>query len=177
MARPRNTDALKNVFCPNKECADYGLKGGKNLKGNGKTKRGVQRYYCKTCRTSFNARTGTFANGLKTPAHVVQSALGRVADGVPPAAAARQLGLSSETVREWVKGFDPTDPFFRDWLNFLDGFERARLELLAFELRNERPPFIVESDRITEEDRRLLDELDSELQIARDHQDGSKVKK
>jgi hypothetical protein len=162
MARPRNTDALKDVACPNRDCVDYGLTGGENVKGSGKTKKGAQRYKCKSCGRTFTASTGTFSEGLKTPPLVVYDALGRVADGIAPAKAARQLGVSTEAVRGWVKGFDPFDPFFVDWVYTLNGFERLRLEMLQAELTGKRHPLLVAIEESGEEDRRQVAEWQAE---------------
>ena len=54
-------------FCPNEACPDYGkLQHGqqRNIKKIGKTKKGVQRFQCKTCKGTFTETTGTIFFGL-----------------------------------------------------------------------------------------------------------------
>jgi hypothetical protein len=54
-------------FCPNPACAEYGKRqdGEKqtNIRKFGKTRRGVQRYQCRTCQQTFTETTGTFFYG------------------------------------------------------------------------------------------------------------------
>lgn len=55
--------AHSSDFCPNEACPDYGKlqqdQSARNLKKIGKTRGGVQRYQCKTCRKTFTATRGT----------------------------------------------------------------------------------------------------------------------
>ncbi len=40
-------------FCWNKDCPDYGKVNYGNIRRFGKTRKGVQRFECKTCNTTF----------------------------------------------------------------------------------------------------------------------------
>lgn len=44
--------------CPNPDCPDYGTTGGNNIIKAGKTRKGTQRYKCKTCGKTFSERAG-----------------------------------------------------------------------------------------------------------------------
>jgi serine/threonine protein kinase len=59
---PTNADEKKesenkdqaDIFCENKQCTDYGKVGRDNIRKFGKTRKGVQRWQCKTCRTTWS---------------------------------------------------------------------------------------------------------------------------
>lgn len=53
-------------FCPNIECSEYGQTGKSNIIRYGKSNEGRQRFQCKTCRKTFNERTGTLFYNRKT---------------------------------------------------------------------------------------------------------------
>lgn len=46
-------------FCPNQQCADYGQTDLNTIMLFGKTRKGVQRYRCRTCVQTFTATRGT----------------------------------------------------------------------------------------------------------------------
>lgn len=51
--------ASAGTFCPNEECPHYAKVDEGNIIKFGKSKRGVQRYQCKICGTTFSATRGT----------------------------------------------------------------------------------------------------------------------
>jgi transposase-like protein len=64
--------AFVNVgdFCPNEDCRDYGkpqVGQVKNIKKNGKTEKGKQRYKCETCGQTFTETKGTVFYRRRTP--------------------------------------------------------------------------------------------------------------
>ena len=71
-------------FCPNEACRDYGkLQDGQqqNLEKFGKTRKGVQRYRCQTCRKTFTETTGTIFYRKRTPEHEILETLALLAKG------------------------------------------------------------------------------------------------
>ena len=61
-------------FCPNEACPDYGKLQDdqqQNVIKFGKTKSGVQRYRCKTCKKTFTETTGTIFFRKRTPKHEI----------------------------------------------------------------------------------------------------------
>jgi transposase-like protein len=158
MARPRKDEAFKDISCPNPTCEAHGLLGGKNITGNGKTSKGVRRYWCKACKSSFNAASGTFVDGLKSKAAIVFEALGLLIDGRSTAEAARRVGVRDTTVKDWMLRFDPGDQFFSDWYFLLTSFQRMRLALLQAQLKGERPAYATEIDAIEADAERFEEE-------------------
>ena len=80
-------------FCPNEVCPDYGkLRGDqpqRNIKKAGKTKRGRQRYQCKTCGQTFTETKGTVFYRRRTPESELIETLTFVAEGVRVSSLAR----------------------------------------------------------------------------------------
>jgi transposase-like protein len=71
-------------FCPNEACPDYGKHQEgqqRNIKKAGKTKKGVQRYQCKTCLRTFTETFGTMFYGKRTPEGEILETLALIAEG------------------------------------------------------------------------------------------------
>jgi len=68
-----------NEFCPNEVCPDYGKlqqdQSKPNLKKIGKTRAGVQRYQCKTCKGTFTETRRTIFYRKRTPEHDILETL------------------------------------------------------------------------------------------------------
>jgi len=94
-------------FCPNEACPDYGkLQDGQrqqNIKKTGKTKKGVQRYQCKTCKKTFTATTGTLFFRKRTPAHEILETLALLAEGSRISSLSRAKGFKEDTILEWLR--------------------------------------------------------------------------
>jgi transposase-like protein len=58
--------ASVGTFCPNEECHHYAKVDEGNIIKFGKSKRGVQRYQCKSCTITFSATCGTLFYRVST---------------------------------------------------------------------------------------------------------------
>jgi transposase-like protein len=94
-------------FCPNKECPDYGKVQSKQAKRNitkcGKTKKGKQRYQCKTCQQTFTETKGTIFYRRRTPAQEIMDTLALVAEGDRISSLTRAKGYKEDTILAWLK--------------------------------------------------------------------------
>jgi transposase-like protein len=94
-------------FCPNRACPDYGKlqsdQSQPNLKRISKTKRGVQRYQCKTCRKTFTETTGTIFYRKHASAHEILEVLALLAEGNRISAITRVKGIKEDTILRWLR--------------------------------------------------------------------------
>lgn len=93
-------------FCPNESCPDYGqLRNGRrqNIKKVGKTKKGVQRYQCKSCQVSFTQTTGTIFFRKRTPEREILETLALLAEGNRISALSRVKGHKEDTILKWLR--------------------------------------------------------------------------
>lgn len=87
-------------FCPNPDCPDFGKiqsEQQRNIKKNGKTKKGVQHYQCKTCGRTFTETFGTIFYRKRTPEHGILEILALLAEGVRISSLARAIGHKEDT--------------------------------------------------------------------------------
>jgi len=94
-------------FCPNRACPDYGKlqsdQAQPNLKRISKTKRGVQRYQCKTCGKTFTETTGTIFYRKHAQAHEILEVLALLAEGNRISAITRVKGIKEDTILRWLR--------------------------------------------------------------------------
>jgi transposase-like protein len=93
-------------FCPNAACPDYGkLQTGQqqNIKKTGRTKKGVQRYQCKTCHRTFTETTGTIFYRKRTPEHEILETLALLAEGSRISSLSRAKGHKEDTILAWLR--------------------------------------------------------------------------
>jgi len=93
-------------FCPNEACPDYGeLQDDqqRNIKKAGKTKKGVQRYQCKTCLKTFTETFGTIFYGKRTPEHELLGTLALLAEGNRISTLSRVHGHKEDTILQWLR--------------------------------------------------------------------------
>ncbi len=93
-------------FCPNEACPDYGKLQSdqqQNIKKAGKTKRGRQRYQCKTCGQTFTETKGTVFYRRRTPEREITETLAFIAEGVRVSSLARAKGHKEDTVLDWTR--------------------------------------------------------------------------
>ena len=94
-------------FCPNKTCADYGKlqekQSKRNIKKNGHTDKGVQRFQCHTCQKTFTATKGTIFYRRRTPADKILEALAFLAEGVRISTLSRVKGYKEDTILDWLR--------------------------------------------------------------------------
>ena len=93
-------------FCPNGACADYGkLQDGQqqNIQKFGKTRQGVQRFRCKTCRKTFTETSGTLFFRKRTPEHEILETLALLAEGNRISSLSRVKGFKEDTILQWLR--------------------------------------------------------------------------
>ncbi len=98
-----------DVSCPNPECPEYRVAGRGNVVGNGTYTAGgetVRKFLCRKCGRTFNSRTGTVYEGLRTETGKVDAAFGMLAHGKSVSEAAEASGCSRSTVRRWAAQSD-----------------------------------------------------------------------
>ena len=93
-------------FCPHPECSEYGKlqdEKQKNIRKYGKTKRGVQRYQCCTCKGTFTATTGTLFYGKHTSEDEILETLALLAEGSRISSLSRVKGYKEDTILSWLR--------------------------------------------------------------------------
>ena len=94
-------------FCPNDKCQDYGKLESKpnqaNITKYGRTKKGNQRYKCKSCQETFTESKGTIFYRRRTPAKDIIDTLALVAEGNRISSLSRAKGYQEDTILAWVK--------------------------------------------------------------------------
>jgi len=94
-------------FCPNSACRDYGKlqtdQAQPNLKKLGKTKRGVQRYQCKTCGKTFTETKGTLFFRKHAPMEQILEVLALLAEGNRISTLTRVKGIKEDTILRWLR--------------------------------------------------------------------------
>lgn len=96
--------ASAGTFCPNKECHLYAsVDELGNIIKFGKSKRGVQRYQCKGCKTTFTATRGTLFYGKHTPVKDILETLALLAEGVRISSLSRAKGFKEDTILRWLR--------------------------------------------------------------------------
>lgn len=93
-------------FCPNEACPDYGkLQSDQqhNIKRAGKTKRGCQRFQCKTCKQTFTKTKGTLFYRRRTPEDEILETLALIAEGSRISSLARVKGHKEDTILDWLR--------------------------------------------------------------------------
>jgi len=93
-------------FCPDEACPDYGKPQDgqqQNIKKAGKTKKGVQRYQCKTCHVTFTQTIGTIFYRKRTPEHEILETLALLAEGSRISSLSRAKGFKEDTILAWLR--------------------------------------------------------------------------
>jgi transposase-like protein len=105
MERMKEQEGLASAgtFCPNEECQLYAKADGGNVIKFGKSKRGVQRYRCKSCTTTFSATRGTPFYRKHTPLKDTLEALALLAEGVRISSLSRAKGFKEDTILRWLR--------------------------------------------------------------------------
>ncbi len=93
-------------FCPNEACPQYGRlqekQSKRNIKKNGLTSGGVQRYQCRTCKQTFTATKGTIFYRRRTAASEILETLAFLAEGVRISTLSRVKGFKEDTILDWL---------------------------------------------------------------------------
>lgn len=102
-------------FCPNETCPDHGKQqeglGQRNIKKVGRTKKGVQRYQCKTCGITFTETIGTILYRKRTPQDEILETLALLAEGSRISSLSRAKGhtvcrsvpCKEDTILAWLR--------------------------------------------------------------------------
>ena len=107
MSKPENelkTEQLvsPNSFCWNPACADYGRVDAGNLRKFGFTRKGVQRWQCKTCESVVAETRGTVFHGKQHDQETIIECLALLAERNSLASIHRVKGIKEETVTAWL---------------------------------------------------------------------------
>lgn len=113
MGRRGPKQQFTDVSCPNPGCSRYRAAGMGNIVGNGTYRAGgeiVRKFLCKECGRTFNSRTGTSYEGLRTDVGKINAAMGLVSDGRSVREASEESGCSQSSIRRWMAdgGLRPT---------------------------------------------------------------------
>ena len=106
MGKRGKTPSYSEVFCPNKECSEYGKVGKGNIVSNGtySSRNGrLRKFICRSCGKVFNERTGTMFFDLRTPDEKVLLALKLLLKGMGIRAIAEVLDSKPDTVLGWLR--------------------------------------------------------------------------
>jgi transposase-like protein len=94
-------------FCPNEACPDYGKLQDDQRQHNiirfGKTRRGVQRYRCNTCKKTFTETTGTIFFRKRRSEHEILETLALLAEGNRISSLSRVKGFKEDTILAWLR--------------------------------------------------------------------------
>ena len=90
-------------FCMNEACEDYKKVDHGNMIRSGKTEKGVQRYFCKTCRKSFTETKGTMFYRCRHTEEEIVECMSMLGDRNSLAAIHRIKGIKEETVVKWLE--------------------------------------------------------------------------
>ena len=95
--------ASAGTFCPNKECQHYARVDEANIIKFGRSKRGVQRYRCKSCKSTFAATRGTLFYRKRTAVKDILETLALLAEGVRISSLSRAKGFKEDTILSWLR--------------------------------------------------------------------------
>ncbi len=90
-------------FCWNQACPDSGQVGKGNMRKNGKTPKGAQRYQCKTCKKTCGETNGTMFYRCQHPEQMIVECLAMIGDRNSLAAIRRIKKVKEETVGRWIE--------------------------------------------------------------------------
>ncbi len=90
-------------FCPNTDCPDYGKTDLGNIIRYGKSNEGRQRFQCKTCRKTFNERTGTLFYNRKTDETEILECLALLAEGTRISSISRVKGIKEDAILSFLR--------------------------------------------------------------------------
>jgi len=94
-------------FCPNQACPDYQKFQTKQSKPNiikaGKTRRGVQRFQCRTCKQYFVETSGTIFYRKRTAEDEILETLALLAEVTRISSLTRVKGYKEDTIMSWLR--------------------------------------------------------------------------
>ena len=95
---------VKNAFCPNADCKDYGLQNHGNIAIRGKYGKNKDKdlLYCRTCGKRFASTRATAFFGLHLPDDKIIQIIHHAAEGVGVRATSRLLDINKNTVNRVI---------------------------------------------------------------------------
>ena len=95
---------VKNAFCPNIECKDYGLQNHGNIAIRGKYGKNKDKdlLYCRTCGKRFASTRATAFFGLHLSDDKIVQIIHHAAEGVGVRATSRLLDINKDTVNRVI---------------------------------------------------------------------------
>ena len=127
-------------FCPNEACPDYGKlqedRQQQNVIQFGRTKKGVQRYRCKTCKKTFTETTGTIFFRKRTPEREILEILALLAEGNRISSLSRVKGFKEDTILGWLREAAQHAEALEEVLMAEFKIERGQLDALWAYVRN-----------------------------------------
>jgi transposase-like protein len=94
-------------FCPNESCPDYQKLQTTQIERNiikaGKSRKGVQRYECKTCGKTFTETKGTLFYKKRTDEDEILETLALLAEGSRISSLSRVKGHKEDTILSWLR--------------------------------------------------------------------------
>lgn len=95
--------APPSSFCWNENCSDYGRVNAGNIRKYGLTRKGRQRWQCRTCGKAIAETKGTVFHGKKHDEKTIIECFAMLADRNSLAAIHRIKGIKEETVMAWLR--------------------------------------------------------------------------
>jgi transposase-like protein len=127
-------------FCPNGACPDYqklqARKSKPNLIRAGKTRKGVQRYECKTCGQSFTETKGTLFYKKRTDEDEILETLALLAEGSRISSLSRVKEHKEDTILSWLREAGEHTQAVEEVLMKDYRVERGQLDALWAYVRN-----------------------------------------
>ncbi len=95
---------IKNAFCPNVDCKDYGLQNHDNIAIRGKYGKNKDKdlLYCRTCGKRFASTRATAFFGLHLSDDKIAQIIHHAAEGVGVRATSRLLDINKDTVNRII---------------------------------------------------------------------------
>ena len=95
---------VKNAFCPNIDCKDYGVQNHGNIAIRGKYGKNKDKdlLYCRTCGKRFASTRATAFFGLHLSDDKIAQIIHHAAEGVGVRATARLLNINKDTVNRVI---------------------------------------------------------------------------
>jgi hypothetical protein len=95
---------IKNAFCPNVDCKDYGLQNHGNIAIRGKYGKNKDKdlLYCRTCGKRFASTRATVFFGLHLSDDKIAQIIHHAAEGVGVRATSRLLDINKDTVNRII---------------------------------------------------------------------------
>ena len=90
------------IVCQNQECPKKSIPGS-HIRRYGKTRKGIQRYQCKLCKSTFTQTKGSFFYNLHTPPDIILECLLMVAQNQKLSLIRRLKGVKEETLVSWLR--------------------------------------------------------------------------